>query len=232
VPRNYQRKTERRTRLPKLNISKGTRGDPLCRSIELDWKRLEAAYGHPFEPDVRERISAIIRKYIWLDECEGNAPLLKDMLASIDRRINAADAMLIAMGAQDADQSELERYVDSEVRVYADLDGVMRIVLQYINGCKRARDSVEGRSKSSGFREGEAWRGMIASLVELFTQYRLHVTASNPVDSSHAQQPSPFVGLIKAIGKQLPPVRWPWPSTDAALAKAISKARFKAARGE
>lgn len=66
---------------------------------------------------------------------------------------------------------------------------------------------------------------MIARLIALFEKHNLPTTISNPVDSGIRPKPSPFVALIKAIGKLPLPVHWPWPSTDAALAKAINKFR-------
>lgn len=222
MPRKRERKTPRKTTLKKLAISTGVRGDPIGRPIELDWKLLEDAYRKPLGSGVRQGIIDILRVYTWWDESEHNAPLLKDALNSVNRRQDAACAMLAAMHSKDATKIEVERIIDAHMNVYIQDAEFLDLVYKYIDACNRVREGLQERSHSGGFEEGRAWKDMVAKLINLFEGHNLHVTITK--DSPSAKL-SPFVALIKAIGEQLPPPQWPWPSTDTSLSKAIGDVR-------
>jgi hypothetical protein len=218
IPRNYQRKTARKSKLLKLNFGAVRAGDPFDVALEVDWQKLEGAY-KPLPQDAREHISAVIKYYIGQDQTEHNAPYLKDAISKVSRLTDSATALLKEHSARD-DAADAVALSIVEARFGGALDDILE---RYVDACEQARDQVNADSRDSGFEEGRAWRSMIWRLLDIVEKFGLPSTVAKPIKES--QRRSPFVALVEEIQKQLPRVHWSFPKTHEALAAAIVNIR-------
>jgi hypothetical protein len=242
MPRKYTRKTQRKTRLAKLNVAGvlcGPRPD-----IDFDdaqWRSIGNAYGVELSAALKRRILTALSEYLWQDQTEARAPYLRDALAAIEQIKHRMDALANFIDAiadpagkyalsvantcfartsaswrrSNNDQARLKRAVS-----------LVPVLAAYSVACAEASKRLREDSERCGFKEGQAWRSMIWKLLDIAEKFNLPSTVAKPNTKLKGKvQQSRFVRFVKALHDQMPTVNWPHPSTDSALATAISSVR-------
>jgi hypothetical protein len=92
--------------------------------------------------------------------------------------------------------------------------------------CSLALTHIKSDSQLLGFKEGRAWKNMVAKLLILAEKFDLPATIANPTDTS--RNLSGFVEFIAEIQRNVKKVHsphWSPPEEGPALAKAIGRVR-------
>jgi hypothetical protein len=231
MPRKYKRKTQRKTRLAKLNV--GLPSDLLRPEVDLDepkWESIQSAYGVVLSIELRNSILGILNGYLWQDQAEAYAPYLRDGLVAVERIKKSTDFFIDSINAI---SDPAGKYALSVVNACLNKRTISLVpsLAAYSVACAEAGKRLRHDSAGSGFREGQAWRLMIRKLFNIAKESNLPCTVAKPNTRQRTEfRPSPFVKFIKALQDQLPNVHWHPPKTMGALSTAISLVRSDRAK--
>jgi hypothetical protein len=177
--------------------------------FERRWSNIEEAYGHLLDGSIRERLCKATKDFIDEARIEQNAPLqvdVKDWLASVRESSRNLKHALTSRGKLSDSGMRvvivlLQREIRSLGRPAADISTYRTMASKLAIACDRTRIKVGNK----GFNEGDAWRVWIKVLTRILGEAGLPTGAPHSRDKKSDDSVAPFVALVIAIQKVLPP---------------------------
>jgi hypothetical protein len=228
---------------PKLPIARGF-AVPTLHITEVDWKRIESAYGHALGDALRQDVLEVTEKYLdWAGPEVTAQTLAGAMSRAQDIRQTILQLHRTVFGVK-KELHDADAYVRSLLRNHLSLSvngrcGFQQLVLDLYNSvlpaCNAALRKLEAEA-DQGFRSGDAWKIWVRGLTKVLEKAGLPVSVRKDTDKSKAYGPSPFAVLVRELQACLPESlrRSYSPRPDAesntALSSAIGRARRRGAK--
>jgi hypothetical protein len=218
-------------RAPNLPVASAER--PKVTISNLDWQRIEFAYGQKLSPKARRDIHETTQEFVVRAEFEQNAEPVSDACDRINAIIRAASSLRSVLdgGNHDADihartliKKHLRKHGDAVKKRRPKKDdavrGISSDMRMLIFASQDALMELDD-AKDWGFSKGEAWDRWIGRLTSIAKQHDLPWGARK--DSDKQSSSSPFVELVWELQKFAPKAHRPY--SRSAVAVAIGAAR-------
>ena len=216
-----------------ISIATIAGGYPGLTISDGDWQRIESAYGRALPIDVREQICEATVSLLLFVEGEYGRPVseARDRVVRI-KKVAAEFQETIFGNPQDtrwdarnyADHLIKRNFQDPRIRNSQGPRFLATGMTSLIVACNRALAHLED-PKNHGRSKGETWKLWVRKLTEILKKRKLPTGSRKDADKDKAERPSPFVGLVCELQRNIPAQFRRSTQSPGALAKAIHQAR-------
>ena len=189
------------------------------------WTKIENEYGEKLSKDVREKIVAATRDYVFWAMMELNARPAAEYEALAKSLIKRADDFHSVL-QQLLKGGDTERWLIRQIGANLDRQGaperkILQVLSECTAGCSKAvKSALVTIERSDAFKRGEAWRNWVRAITEVLVSQKL------PSDvRKDGLAVSPLVALMDILQRRLPKAYRRHDQSRVALAGGIALAQ-------